>query len=269
MLSEAAQRLEQAVTRSQRRASVNFPIAFVRSVDGSPPPLARIMRGGQGGESRLRVYLLVRLLATAPPHAVTVSARELARYLGMDVDGTDMGPRRVNASLRALGRSNATPQGADAIPRLLSFSDTPGLTRSIQVLDPAGSGEAWNDRQIQPPYVTVPLSLWRRGWLLELSGRATAMLLILRELTGGRGDDRGWADGIRKRQYGLSDDTWTRATKELVDRGLLTVDSDILISQGEPRRRNRYQLHLDSLEYMHPYEDPLDPLHERRWRPAE
>ena len=270
MLPEAAQRLEKAVTRSQRRSSVNFPIGFVRWDDGDTPPLARVMRGGQGGESRLRVYLLLRLMATAPPHTVTVSARELARDLGIDADGTDAGARRVNASLKALGgrRGNTGLASGPAIPPLLSFSDRPGLTRTIQILDPAGSGQPWNDREIQSPYVTMPLSLYRKGWLLALSGRAVAILLVLRELTGGRAEDRGWADGIRKRQYGFSDDTWTRGTKELADRGLLTVDSDILISQGEPRRRNRYQLNLDNLEHWHPFENPDDPMHERRWKPT-
>ena len=50
-------------------------------------------------------------------------------------------------------------------------------------------------------------------------------------------------DGHRKTQYGLSDDTWTRATEELQNLGLLTVTSEIYGDDyWEKRRRNRYRL---------------------------
>ncbi|ERH18750.1 hypothetical protein HMPREF1549_01609 [Actinomyces johnsonii F0510] len=49
--------------------------------------------------------------------------------------------------------------------------------------------------------------------------------------------------GVRKKEYGLSDDTWTRATRELEDMGLLESwyvrNQD---HQGEPRRRKVYKL---------------------------
>lgn len=52
-----------------------------------------------------------------------------------------------------------------------------------------------------------------------------------------------WMDGYRKRRYGLSDDTWTRATTALEHYGLLQVspafDGD---DDHEVRRRRRYRV---------------------------
>jgi len=245
--SEAVQRLEKAVTKSQRSRSVRFPIDFVR---GDDPPLARMMRGGQGGESRLRVYLLIRMIATAAPHDVPITATDIASCLGFP-DPSVVGARRVNSALKVLASNDH---------RLVAIEAPPGRTRTIKILRPDGSGEEWNDADLKAPYVTLPIALWKKGWLLALSGRALAIFIVLRELTGGRKTKGAWADGIRKRQYGFSDDTWTRATEELRDRGLLTVERETYQSQGEPRQRNVYQLHLDVLETFRPFEHPLDPM---------
>jgi hypothetical protein len=125
------------------------------------------------------------------------------------------------------------------------------------VLDPAGSGKEWNALKLSRPYITLPIDLWRRGWFIALSGRALAILIILRELTHGRTSNGAWVDGIRKRQYGLSDDTWTRGTRALREAGLLNVKEEVFSSQGEPRRRNVYTLHLDRLTSFDPGEFEL------------
>ncbi len=64
-------------------------------------------------------------------------------------------------------------------------------------------------------YVTVPLAFWQRQWINVLSGSATALLVLL-ELQGGRrpGDAPSTSEEDHRR-YGLSSDTWTRATAEL------------------------------------------------------
>lgn len=50
-------------------------------------------------------------------------------------------------------------------------------------------------------------------------------------------------DGFRKRQYGMSDDTWTRATKELDELGLLTITVEPWGDDERMRRvRRRYLL---------------------------
>lgn len=247
--SEAIQRLEKAVRKSKRSSSVRLPIAFARGAGDVEPPLAKMMRGGQGGETRLRVYLLLRMMATAPPHHLLITATDAAACLDIAEPST-VGARRVNAALKSLA-------GDDL--RLIAIKAPPGRTRTFQVLNPDGSGLDWDDTKLRAPYITLPIALWRKGWLLALSGRAVATLIVLRELTAGRKSNGAWADGIRKRQYGFSDDTWTRATKELQNRCLLTVERDTYTSQGEPRQRNVYVLHLEVLELYAPFEHPADP----------
>lgn len=246
---DAVDRLESAVTRSKRHSSVRLPQGFARqlTVNAGRPPLVRIMQGGRGGEPALKVFLTVRMVATKPPHDTKLSAKNLAAMLDFS-DPERAGARRVTAAIRRLETG-----------KLLEREVREGLTPKLVVLDPTGTGEAWDDSKLKNPYITLPVSLWRKGWFIALSGRALALLVVLRELTGGR-NLGGWADGIRKRQYGLSEDTWTRATKELVDRGLLEVEVRTYSSNGEPRRRNIYKLTLENLERFAPFEVPGDPL---------
>jgi len=247
--TEAVKRLEKAVRKSKRSSSVRLPVEFARAAGDDDPPLARMMRGGQGGESRLRVYLLVRMMATAAPHHLSITATDAAACLDFP-DPPTVGARRVNAAFKALASDDL---------RLIAIKAPPGRTRTLEILNPDGSGLAWDDTKLRAPYITLPITLWRKGWLLALSGRAVAILIVLKELTAGRKSDGAWVDGIRKRQYGFSDDTWTRASKELKDRGLLTVERHTYQSQGEPRQRNLYQLNLDVLEKYAPFEHPADP----------
>lgn len=245
---DAVDRLEGALKRSQRMSSVRLPQGFARqlTINAENPPLVRIMQGGRGGETNLKVYLTVRMIATSAPHDTKLPAKELATMLDFP-DPEGAGARRVTAAIRRLETA-----------KLIKREVRPGLTPKVVVLDPTGTGKRWDDSKLRSPYITVPVSLWRKGWFIALSGRALSLLVILRELTGGRSKGA-WADGIRKRQYGFSEDTWTRATKELVARGLLSVEVHTYSSYGEPRQRNLYQLRLDNMKDYAPFEVPGDP----------
>lgn len=237
---QAIELLEKAVERSKRRSSVRLPLAFARDqVAASPtPPLARLLQGG--GEVRIKVFLTIMMMATKFPHETRVPSRELAAMLNLrDPDGA--GARRVNKAISDLVAAN-----------LVRRDLRPGHVPSITVLDPSGSGQEWNTEQLSgDTYITLSPDLWRRGWLVALSGRALALLIILRENTGGRSKGA-WVPGVRHRQYGLSEDTWTKATKELREAGLLDVEEKVYSFQGEPRRRNLYTLHMDRLATFAP-----------------
>ncbi len=247
---EAIERLEKAVETSKRLSSVRLPQAFARdrSSKDPSPPLAALMQGG--GEVRLKSMLAVLMMATKAPHSRKVSSKDLAAMLGLrDPEGA--GARRVNKAFKDLENRS-----------LARRERVPGYVPTMTVLDPAGSGKEWDAMKLSRPYITLPISLWRRGWFIALSGRALAVLVILRELTHGRTSRGAWVDGIRKRQYGLSDDTWTRGTQELREAGLLDVKEQVFSSQGEPRRRNLFTLHLDRLE-------DFDPGGFEAWREAQ
>lgn len=202
----------------------------MRSVsERDAPPLARLLSGGRGGEVRLRLYLTLVMQATRAPH--TLPARTGAGYARLlDLD-QPAGARRVAQALKWLTANE-----------LISRSARVGKTDEITVLDPGGSGDEWGP--VGSRWVTVPIDFWSGGWILELSARAVAVYLLLRELTGGSKDPVGeFMAGHRKRQYGMSDDTWTRATKELVAAGpLQIVIEPVGDDEHVARVRRRYSL---------------------------
>ena len=121
----------------------------------------------------------------------------------------------------------------------------------ILLLQPDASGNPW-ELKGATRWVGVPLSLWTNAWILQLSGRDLAVLLALLELNGGsKHPDGEVMSGHRKKQYGLADDTWTRATQELEKLGLLKTTKVVWGNEEhELRTRKRYrpvQQKLDNL----------------------
>jgi hypothetical protein len=95
--------------------------------------------------------------------------------------------------------------------------------------------------------VQAPLDIWEQGWLLTLPGRALALFLVLKEASGGSQTKSAALTGSRKAQYGLSDDTWTRAANDLEEAGLLETEEVFARASsrdewGPKRRRQRYTL---------------------------
>ncbi len=228
--ADAVAAMKAAVARSKRASTVQFPVEFVRSVDDDPPMLAQLMAGGQGGSVRLKLYLTLAMQATRPPRNVTPrTSAGYARLLDLP-DGP--GSRRVNEALKWL-----------TARQLIARKDRPGKPAQIALLQPDGSGEEWTTTG-GSRWVTLPIQLWDDGWIFSLSGRALAVYVALRELLGGNKHPDGQVmDGFRKRQYGMSDDTWTRATKELVELGLLAITVEPWGDDERVRRvRRRYLL---------------------------
>lgn len=225
---DALVRLKNAVDRAKRSSSVQFPIVFVRREE-EEPMLSQLMRGGRGGEVRLRLYLTLRMQATRHPYVLRQkTARGLAAMLNLP---TDTGPRQINAALKWLESK-----------RLIRREFEPGKIPHITLLKPDGTGEEWGAR-FERRYVTLPIELWANGWILKLNGRSLAVYLALRELTGGTGENGEVMAGHRKAQYGMSNDTWTRATRELEDLGLLTMSSEVYGDDDlKMRVRKRYRL---------------------------
>ncbi|MEV4643632.1 hypothetical protein [Saccharopolyspora sp. NPDC049357] len=70
--------------------------------------------------------------------------------------------------------------------------------------------------------MTLPLGLWKQGWILDLSAAELALLLVLFDVQQGK-DQARYVAGSDRAAYGLSADTWTKATKTLGERGLVEV----------------------------------------------
>lgn len=237
----AVSRLETAVRVSKRKTTVRLPNAFARDQVERPaaPPLAAVMN--KRGELRLKVFLTTLMMATAAPHNVKVRPKDMAAMLALR-DPEDAGQRRVAQAFKSL-------EGLGLVRR----DRSPGYVPDTTILNPNGAGGEWDVAKLESgSYSTLPIGLWKRGWIISLPGRAIALLIILREATGGRPGNSAWIPGSRKREYGLSEDFWAAATKDLVDAGLLDVEAKTLSYQGEPRRRNIYKLHHERLDEFDP-----------------
>jgi hypothetical protein len=230
--SQAAYLLDQAVKKSKRTSGIQLPLGFVRSeAAGAVPPLATMIRGGRGGEVRLKLYLTMVLIAARHPHDIKqVPARTWADMLGL-ADPEGLGARRVSDALQWLAKNNfihlASRRGTPPTVTLRSaLGDNTPFRRGIGV------------------YLGVPIGLWEQYWITRLSGTGLAMLLVLLDLQGGKTKSKSnppSLPGPKRRRYGLSDATWTRGRHELERLGLLTVKKT---PQGEVfdwrRMRNTY-----------------------------
>jgi hypothetical protein len=246
--AEAIRLLDRATDRSHR-SNVAYPPWFVRSLIAVPdvlqdtPPLARLIQGGRGGGTRLRLYLLLTMIATSEPFDIRnpPTAMTLARTLDLP---PDTGPRRITSNMKWL-----------AANRFIELTKRPGLTPSIQLLDPRSIGKPMSDPRRGGRYVTFPIGFWSHGWLLHLSPVAIAVMFALREHLGGKPNVARYMLRDRRDSYELSHDTWTRGTRELEDAGLLTVKR---VPQGDEyfytRLRNAYQLDTSPLNVPVPQE---------------
>jgi len=231
--------LERLVQVSKRQKGIQLPVPFVRAANGVPP-LVRFIRGGHGGEVRLKLYLTVTLLATKAPYEITreIAGRTWAEMLGLpnpDINGA----RRITDALAWLHRE-----------RFLEVQRRSGRPPTLRMLDPTGDGTPY--RRPTMPYITLPVGYWDEQWITVLSGIGTALLIVLLDLVGGRRRDPSQSLSAAERtRYGLSADSWTRATKELRDHGIINATREVGSSGLEWRRvRNVYS--VNSAQLNHP-----------------
>lgn len=216
--------------RLGRRTAAPLRLSFIGAhdddrEDGAVPPLARLLRGGRGGEVRLKLELSFLWFAAAPPHDVSLPARVWAVLLGLE-DPEARGTRRIRQAIDALESSN-----------LIRVERQPGMPPRIWLLDEGAldvpytlPGAAFNAARNTPDawrhrYIQLPDTLWTNGWIATLSGAATAMLLVL---FAERGTDKSgkelWFSPKRADQlYGLSEDTRSKGLRELRAAGLVTA----------------------------------------------
>jgi hypothetical protein len=236
--NDASQRqLGRLVEISRRREGIQLPVGFVRS-QAPPPPAALIIRGGRGGEVRLKLYFCLTLLAAHPPYDITrmISSRTWAEMLALP-DPEVHGARRVSDALNWLSAK-----------QFIKVDRRPSMPPVVTLLSPLGDGSKY--ARPGQPYVTLPVGYWRRQWITVLSGTATVLYLILSDLTGGkkRSPKQSIRPGDRPR-YGLSADSWTRATAELVDFGLINVERAVRGKDLESvRARNLYSVNEERLD---------------------
>ncbi|SDI98343.1 hypothetical protein SAMN04488693_1412 [Arthrobacter subterraneus] len=243
--------------RLGKRDRAPIRVAFIGSNDsvreaGENPPLARLLRGGRGGEVRLKLELSFLWFAVNPPHDLSYPARVWALLLGLD-DPEGRGTRRVRQAMSALEAAE-----------LIWIRTSPGQPSRITLLDEGGSGDpyklpgdAYNKargtgNEWRHRYIQVPDTLWTNGWIATLSGAAVAMLLVLFAELGQRDHrtvDLWFSPSHAQKIYAISEDTRSKGLRELRGAGLISArkkpaSRDALDFR---RLRNTYRLELDKL----------------------
>jgi hypothetical protein len=188
------------------------------------------MRGGQGGEVRLKLYLTMSLLAVRAPFDIPAApARSWAEALGLD-DSERNGARRVSDAIDWL-----------AGYKLIVAEQRQGTPGAVRLLSQDGLGDPYVRPTPVGRYVRLGLGLWYDGWIVRLSGTGLALLIVLLDLQGGRAQPQWISPAQARRRYDLSPDTWTKGLKELQELELVTVSRRI---QGDffdyRRMRNAY-----------------------------
>lgn len=255
--------------RLGKRDHAPVRVAFIGSNDsiraeGEAPPLARILRGGRGGEVRLKLELSFLWFAVNPPHDLAYPARVWAELIGLD-DPEVRGTRRVRQAISALAEAN-----------LIQVTSRPGQPNRIFLLDEGGEdlpyqlpGAAYNAARGTPDqwrhrYIQLPDLLWTNGWIATLSGAALAMLLVLFGELGQKNPettDLWFSPSRAKKIYGLSEDTRSKGLRELraakvVSARRKAASRDVLDFR---RVRNTYRLEMSQLEIQAEVPIQIDP----------
>ncbi len=246
--SERAETLALAASRRVKNRATPVRNQFVAAAGEAPiPPLAQMLRGGRGGEVRLKLYLALLWIAASPPHDVSFPARAWAELLDLP-DPAGRGERRVRDAIDWLEKR-----------RFIHVERNSGRPPRIFLLREDGSGEPYSipgkaehgkDGKFPSEhlYKTLPPTFWTAGWGVVLSGAAIAILLALLQLDRSDGEAVWVSPAEARRRFGLSEDTWTKGSKELRARGLLTVGRKPVSEEfGWRRVRNTYQLAHDVL----------------------
>lgn len=221
--------LKQEVDLSKRTAGLRLAPSFVKSADpDDPPALARMLGAGRGGAVRLKLFLTFALRATSGrPILAARRPPGLSRMLALP---SDTGPRRVSDALRWL-RNN----------RFIELRPQEGQPGEITLLDGEEHPHDLSSSDRHGRYVLVPIELWTSGHILEMKARDVAVFIALRDVTSNPANE-GSLTGYLKAQYGLSDDTWTRALKELRKRNLIDFRTEI--DEGDDRLPRKRQIYV-------------------------
>ncbi len=211
---------------------------------------------------RLKLYLALLWMAGGGRddrgHAVTFPARAYAELLALD-DPEGNGQRRVREALTSFAEQ-----------RLINLEERPGHPKTVGLLREDGSAEPYDrpgdhfkkadDGEANPAedrsatavhrFVRLGPEFWTQGWAQVLSAPAIAVLLTMLVVTINGREHNQWVSLSERRLYGLSDDTWTRGTAELVEHGILAVRRAPVSKDAFAwkRMRNTYSLVLERLK---------------------
>jgi len=243
---DAADELAQG---SGRRVDTPVRKGFVRSLDDgkTPAPMSQIYAGGRSGIVAIKLYLALIWRCSAAPFSTGKPARAWATLLDLE-DPNGKGVRRISRAMRALATSKLiTLTEQDGKPNLVTLTNETGSGASYTLPSTAYARAGTEEQKTQHRYFKIAQRLWTEGYIQDLSGPATIMLLILLAEQADSKDV--WFSTAQfPQRYRISHKTRAEGTRELVRRDLLTTHRESLSWNGgtavfDPRRkRTLYRL---------------------------
>lgn len=206
---------------------------FMIDEDGKGfPPIARMIRGGRGGEVRLKLFLSMLWLGPRrPANEMAFRSGFWAELLELD-DPSGAGARRVSDAISWLEQQN-----------FIRATRRPGYFPCVTLLDERGTGARY---QHPRRYIKIPAEFWTRRWIQDMSGAAVVFfLVVLAELRRKGPRPSFWlAPRLAREIYGLSADTWTKGGAELSRLGLVSIGRERLRDEHveSVKKRNTYRL---------------------------
>lgn len=219
---------------------------FIKSFDGETPRLPALIKGGRGGEMRLKVLLTAIWLTT---ESRTKNKPYIDYPLATWAEMCGLNPEP--AALRRV---------SDAISRLRSdeyfrVEVRPGQASRIFLLQEDGSeGLHTFPKDAPHGYLKIPAGLWVSQWIAALSGTAIWALLILL-VERAETKPRWFPPRMTHDWYGISADTLSKGVKELEGFGLASTKRQRIRESppDAPHYRNEYSLHLSVLDRTPPW----------------
>lgn len=221
-----------AAQKLARQAAAPIRVEFMGDAKGGQP-VARLLRGGRGGEIRLKLFLSILWLAPrSPRHELSFRSTFWAELLDL-AQPAGAGARRIGDAISWLEREG-----------FVSAVRRTGYAPQLTLLDERGNREKYR----HPPghYLKLPSEFWTRRWIHDMSGAGLAIFLVsLAELYRHGPKLEFWlAPRVARETYGLSSDTWTKGARELARLGLISVGRAKLRREHVDvlMKRNTYRL---------------------------
>ena len=256
---KAMERAGAAARRARKMAQLR--LSFIARDDSAapPPPLALMLRGGRGGQVRLKLYLSYLWMQTDSTRPVPLAypSQVWADLLGLSAPA-DAGARRINEAQRWLEKHH-----------FITVEARPGHANRITVLEESGTGAPYTppghaanqlrhtDQVTRHLYTQLPRELWTQGYLSMLTGPGLAFLLILLDQQALKMPGlpkllpMWFSPKVLRDRYSLSDDTRTKGMTDLRELGLINISRQP-INPGDfdlERIRNAYTLNLGTLNH--------------------
>lgn len=236
---------------------------FIERPDVSrPTPLAEFLRGGRGGQVRLKVYLSILWLAAAPPHDVSYPSRAWATLLDLE-DPAGRGARRVNEAVKWLeARDYVSVETQPGYPNRITLRSETGTGKKYSipgaVFNKARSKGADDDELLGHRYVQLRPEFWTSGWMAVLTAPAVAMYLVLlvEQSSQPEGAKLWFSPEMASKRYSISDDSRSKGLDELRRAGLIETLRKPVASDVFDVLRFRNAHVIDTLALKYPAEVP-------------